>query len=188
MFSLFIDSDIKEEIHSNKIYFILTQSIKRKDYFRGKVLFWFIIMSIWLFFLYGISLVYASLPFPRTPLLINSQYLSFNLVLLNSLVQFILMLPFLYFLLMIVFSAGYFFRLTSASIVFYILIMSFSLFIPMKTIDKFLIPFSKMRIYNMRISKLYIFDSSLLIYLITVILLLFFTYLIINKNLHKREM
>jgi|GEM_PF-2225857 hypothetical protein len=187
LFSLIFDSDIKDEIQTNKIYFLLTQVINRKEFYFGKIFTIFIFYFVFSLILFIFSYIIASFPFPKLPVLLDGQYLNKEIFILNSLVNFIFLIPLFFLISNLIFFTGYFFNLSSLTLIFYILLVSIFIFFPFNSISNILIPFKNLVIHNNRYYDLKIFDFSLVLYLIKIIIINIIFIAIILKNLNKRE-
>lgn len=187
IFSLIFDFDLKDEINTNKIYFLLTGVIKRKDFYFGRALFYFIFLLIFFLILFVYSFLISSLPFPKLPILVDGNYIDNKLFIINLIFNFINLIPLIFFMSNIIFFTGYFFRLTSLTLIFYVLILFYLIFSPFNNIINIFYPFSRMIIHNNLYSNFYIFDKKLILYYIRVFVANIIIVIIILKNIYKRE-
>ncbi len=182
---IIIDSDIRDEIKTGKVQFLLTQSIDRKQYLIGKVFFYLLITVIWFFILLLISWFLAKIPFAgRNPLLLDNTYLSFNKVFFNFFVQYLFLIPLMFLFILFSINFGFHFKMQSISIIIIILMTMLFMF---KVGDIFT-PFIKMRIYNNQINHFKFFSFSLFKYLVITCIFDLIFMLISLRLINKREM
>jgi len=117
---LLLDSDIRDEIKSNKIFLILTQSASRTNYFLGKTLHWFIVCLFWLLVslvichLISYNLIFSG----RPPRFDNGAPVSDSFLLSNLIFSYISLLPSIYFFILLAFISGFFFYSSAAGLLF----------------------------------------------------------------------
>jgi len=179
------DADIRDEIKSGKIQFLLTQSIDRKEYFRGKILFYFTFSFFWLLFLLLFSWVIARVPFSgRLPYLISGKTVSEGVVFLNLIVNFLLLGPVVLFLITLSISTGFYFRMSVFSIIIFIIVVLTGV----TSAGDYLYPFLKMRIYNGKTLQINMMSAESLYFLVITFISDLILLFISNKTLNNREM
>ncbi|MCX8058220.1 MAG: hypothetical protein N3A58_02255 [Spirochaetes bacterium] len=187
IFSLLFDFDIKDEINTNKIYFLLTGNITRIEFYIGKVFFYFIFFSFFMLLFYLYSYLIASYPFGRLPILLNGNYMDKNLFLQNAITNYLLLLPLFFFIANITFFSGFFFKLSSLSLIFYVFIVLYLLLSPFKNIMSIFYPFSKIIIHNNFYNNFQIIEKEIIRYILFLVIANSLILIIIIKNINKRE-
>ncbi len=163
-FCIFIDSEIREEIKSNKINILFTQAAIKYEYYLGKIIFWttlvffmIIILNIICWSL-SINLIFAN----RPPRLNDNSIIPTNFIFLNLLIQILLLIPVILFFINLSFISGFFFSSSAAGIIFNILLIILAITnrtLLLYPLYKTFFPFQTLSIPK-------IFDSRSLIYLI----------------------
>lgn len=185
IFTIFVDSDIRDEIKSNKINILFTQSSKRISYYFGKVFFWTIFLFLVSVFLTTIcwllssKLIFAN----RPPRLSDNSVFPLSYIILNLITQLVLLLPSILFFINLSFISGFFFYSSAAGILFNIFVVIFS--IQLKSL--ILYPLNKMAFPIQPISLPKIFDNKSLRSLLTVIFFNILFYFIVKSFISKRE-
>lgn len=186
IFNLFIDSEIRGEITSGRIFFILTQKIDRKTYFIGKTIYWSLIFIIWIFFIAFLSYKYANIIFSgRVPILLNDNFVTKSSITLNFILNIIFLFPLIIIFISLSFFTGFSFKLPSTGIVFFLIIDGTAIFT--KFLYPFILPFSRMKIFNNTITKLIYFNIDIFYYLIITILIMVILFFIFLHFIRKRE-
>lgn len=185
IYCIFIDSDTREEIKSNKINILFTQSANRISYYFGKILFF----TIFLFFIsilltlicwtLSSKLIFAQ----RPPRLSDNTAFPPSFIFLNLVVQLLLLFPSILFFVNLSFISGYFFYSSAAGILFNIFVIIFS--IQLKSL--ILYPLNKMSFPNQPIFLPKIFDNKSLISLLILIVLNIIFFFIVKFFISKRE-
>lgn len=185
IYCIFIDSDIREEIKSNKINILFTQSSTKINYYIGKIIFWtsfiFFISILLNLICWGISknLIFQN----RPPRLSNNSAFPISYIYLNLILQLLLLLPSILFFVNLSFISGFFFLSSAAGILFNITIILFS--IQFKNL--FLYPLNKMFFPSQPLSLPLIIDNKSIIFLIFITIFNFIFYVIIRIFINKRE-
>lgn len=186
IFNLFIDSEIRGEINSGRIYFILTQRIDRKTYFIGKTIYWSLIFIIWIFFISFLSYKYANIIFSsRLPVLLNGNPVYKSTIVINLILNILYLFPLIFLFITLSFFTGFSFKLPSTGIVFYIIIDGIAIFT--KILHPILIPFKMIKIYNNTVSRVIFFNKEILYFLIITFLLLVIMFFLFYNFIKKRE-
>ncbi len=185
IFCIFIDSDIRDEIKSNKINILFTQSAKKTSYYFGKVLFWttFIFISSIILTIICWSLSSKLIFSSRPPRLSDNSIFPTSYIITNIIVQLLVLLPSILLFVNLSFISGFFFLSSAAGILFNIIVILFA--IQLKTL--FLYPLNKMYFPTQPFILPKIIDNKSFISILCNILLNFLLYLIIKFFIYKRE-
>lgn len=185
IFTIFIDSDIRDEIKSNKINILFTQSYKRISYYSGKILFWTFFLILTSIILTAICwslssrLIFAN----RPPRLHDNSPFPVSYILINLIVQLALLSFSIIFFVNISFISGYFFYSSAAGILFNI----FAILLSIQFKSLFFYPLNKISFPNQLVALPQIIDEKSIF---SLLILTFFNigfYILVKTFINKRE-
>jgi len=185
IFCIFIDSEIRDEIKSNKINILFTQSASKMEYYFGKILFWtsFIFFAVIILniisWLLSSNLIFAN----RPPRLYDNSPIPLRFLVSNLFIQIFLLIPGILFFVNLSFISGFFFFSSAAGILFNISNIIFSIQIR----NLILYPLYKTFFSNQPLTLPKFFDNKSLIYLIFTFTVNTIFYIIIKSFISKRE-